>query len=204
MKNILIAAASVATIAFAGTASAQQASVDINAAVASKCGISTQQSVITLGTDLTDDQARVRGAVTQEIATALNGAQIVAFCNAPNSTVNVERGVLTRVGATGTGLTDGGFAQHVRYNLDTSINNLFLDSTSTAGGSTVANRFGGHISLSSTATHLRFDPATSAGTAVASTNGSSPTATNWSSVTDRRLAAGSYTGFVTVTLTPGA
>lgn len=205
MKKTILAAASIATLAFAGAASAQTVNqqVDINASVGSKCGISAQQTSVTLG-DLTNADARVRAAVTQEIATALNGAQIVAFCNAPNSTVNVERGVLTRVGATGTGLVDGGFAQHVRYNLDASINGLALDSTSTAGGSTVASRFGGHISLGSTATHLRFDPATTAGTAVASSNGSSPTATNWTSLTDRRLAAGSYAGFVNVTLTPGA
>lgn len=205
MKNLLLAAASAAAFAFAGTASAQTVNqqVDINALVASKCGVSAQQTTVTLG-DLTDSQARVRSAVTQEIATALNNARVIAFCNAPNSTVNVERGVLTRVGATGNGLTEGGFAQFVRFNLDTSIDGLFLDSTSTAGGSQVNARFGGHYSLSSTATHLRFDPAASAGTAVATSNGTSPTATNWSSLTDRRLAAGNYTGFVNVTLTPGA
>lgn len=203
MKKILIAATSVATFAFAGVASAQTQQVDINANVASKCGVSAQQTTITLG-DLTDSRALVRTAVTQEIATALNNARVIAFCNAPNSSVAVERAVLARVGATGTGLTDGGFAQHVRYNLDASIDNLFLDSTSTVGASTVANRFGGHNSASSSATHLRFEPATTAGNAVASTNGSSPTSTDWSSVTDRRLAAGNYTGYVNVTLTPGA
>ncbi|MBL4897184.1 MAG: hypothetical protein JKY75_10050, partial [Erythrobacter sp.] len=125
-------------------------------------------------------------------------------CNAPNSQVEVQRAVLARVGATGTGLTDGGFSQFVRYNLDTSINGLALDSTSTVGASTVANRFGGHISLSSTATHLQFAQAASNGQAVASSNGSTSTATDWSSLTDRRLAAGNYTGFVNVILTPGA
>ena len=39
------------------------------------------------------------------------------------------------------------------------------------------------------------------GSAVASSNGSNETATNWSSLTDRRLAAGDYTGYVTVELT---
>ena len=205
MKKIATAAAAAAlSIAFAGTASAQAVNqqVDINANVASKCGISAQQTSVTLG-DLTDAQAKVRSAVTQEIATALNGARIVGFCNAPNSQVEVQRAVLARVGATGTGLTDGGFSQFVRYNLDASINGLALDSTSNTGSSPVANRFGGHISLGSTATHLQFDPTASDGQAVASSNGSTPIATNWSSLTDRRLAAGNYTGYVNVIMTPG-
>ncbi len=204
MKKVVLAATAIAALGVAGSANAQVSQqVDINASVASKCGISAQQTTVTLG-DLTNAQAKVRGAVTQEIADALNGAKIIAFCNAPNSTVNVERSVLARDGATGTGLVDGGFAQFVRYNLDASINGLALDSTSTAGGSTVAARFGGHDSLSSAATHLHFAPAAASGAAVASSNGSSPTATNWSSLTDRRLAAGNYTGYVNVTLTPGA
>ena len=206
MKKLVSAAAAVAlSIGFAGAASAQTVNqqVDINANVASKCGISAQQTSITLG-DLTDANAKVRSAVTQEIATALNNARIIGFCNAPNSQVEVQRAVLARVGATGTGLTDGGFSQFVRYNLDASINGLALDSTSTSGPSTVANRFGGHISLSSTATHLQFAQAASNGLAVASSSGSTPTATNWTARTDRRLAAGNYTGFVNVILTPGA
>lgn len=206
MKRIVIAAATAALVAgVAGTASAQvNKQVDINGTVASKCGISAQSSTVTLANDLTDANAKVRSAVTQEIATALNGAKIVAFCNHGNSQVNVERAVLARDGATGNGLTTGDFAQFIRYNLDASINGLFLDSTTTAGASTVAQRFGGHDSLSSTATHLQFAPSASGGAAVASSNGSSPIATNWSSLTDRRLAAGAYTGYVNVTLTPGA
>ncbi|HCB77303.1 MAG TPA: hypothetical protein DEP68_00830, partial [Erythrobacter sp.] len=120
MKKLVSAAAAVAlSIGFAGAASAQTVNqqVDINANVASKCGISAQQTSITLG-DLTDANAKVRSAVTQEIATALNNARIIGFCNAPNSQVEVQRAVLARVGATGTGLTDGGFSQFVRYNLD--------------------------------------------------------------------------------------
>lgn len=204
MKKVLLAAGAIAALTTAGTASAQVSQrVDINASVDSKCGVSAQQTVVTLG-DLTNAQAKVRASVTQEIADALNGAKIIAFCNAPNSTVEVERAVLARDGRTGTGLTDGGFAQHVRYNLDASINGLPLDSTSTAGGSTVAARFGGHDSASSTATHLKFEPAASNGTAVASSNGSSETSIDWTSLTDRRLAAGTYNGYVNVTLTPGA
>ena len=176
MKKLVSAATAVAlSIGFASAASAQAVNqqVDINANVASKCGISAQQTSITLG-DLTDANAKVRSAVTQEIATALNNARLIGFCNAPNSQVEVQRAVLARVGATGTGLTDGGFSQFVRYNLDASINGLALDSTSTSGPSTVANRFGGHISLSSTATHLQFAQATTNGQAVASSNGSGP------------------------------
>lgn len=204
MKKIVLAATTaILSLGLASAASAQSQAIDINADVDSKCGISAASTVVTLG-DLTGSNAKVRSAVTQEIANGLNAAKIIAFCNAPNSTVNVERSVLARVGATGTGLTDGGFAQFVRFNLDASINGLALDSTSTAGGSTVAQRFGGHDSGSSTATHLQFAPATSAGAAVASSNGSTPTATNWSSLTDRRLAAGDYVGEVEVTLTPGA
>src|SRR5690606_29022120 len=99
----------------------------------------------------------------------------------------------------------GGFAQFVRYNLDTSINGLALDSTSTDGGTVVADRFGGHDSGSSTATHVKFAQAASNGAAVASSSGATPTAaTGWASLTDRRLAAGDYTGYVTIELTPAS
>src|SRR5690242_19624222 len=200
VKRIVFAAATAAMIAgYAGAASAADVSkqIDINASVGSKCGISAHQSVVTLG-DITDANAKVRSAVTQEIATGLNNDNIVAFCNAPNSAV------LARDGSSGNGLVDGGFAQFVRYNLDSSIGGVALDSTSTDGGSQVAARFGGHDSLSEASTHVFFTPAAANGAPVASSNGSTPTSTNWTSLTDRRLAAGTYTGYVNITLTPGA
>ena len=142
--------------------------------------------------------------MTTEIADALNGARIIAFCNGVNNSVTVDRAVLARTGATGNGLTEGGFAQFIRYNLDTTINGLALDTTSTAGASNVAQRFGGHVSLSDSNTHVRFAQAASNGGAVATSGGSSDIATNWGSNTDRRLAAGAYTGSVNVTVAPGA
>ena len=205
MNRIALVAASTAALLVAGAASAQDSqSVAINASVAPKCGVSAQQTTVTLAADLTDADAKVRSGVTTEIANALNGARIVAFCNGVNNSVEVKRAVLARTGATGSGLADGGFAQFIRYNLDTSLNGVALDSTSTEGASTVASRFGGHISLSDSNTHVRFAQAASNGAPVASSNGSTPTATNWSSLTDRRLAAGAYTGSVEVIVTPGA
>lgn len=205
MNRIAFAAASAAALLVAGAASAQDTqSVAINASVAAKCGVSAQQTTVTLGADLTDADAKVRTGVTTEIANALNGARIIAFCNGVNNTVEVKRAVLARTGSTGSGLTDGGFAQFINYNLDASLNGVALDSTSSAGASTVASRFGGHISLSDSNTHVRFAQAASNGAPVASSNGSTPTATNWSSLTDRRLAAGTYTGSVEVTVTPSA
>ncbi|MFN3931009.1 MAG: hypothetical protein ACK4JY_04595 [Brevundimonas sp.] len=206
MKKTLFAATSAAALILsAGAASAQDSqAVAINASVANKCGVSAQATTVTLSTDLTDSEAKVRSGVTTEIADALNGARIIAFCNGVNSSVTVERAVLARNGSSGNGLVDGGFAQFIRYNLDASINGLALDSTSGAGASTVAQRFGGHVSLSDSNTHVRFAQATSGGAAVASAGGSSPTAINWSSSTDRRLAAGTYTGSVNVIVAPGA
>lgn len=205
MNRIALVAASTAALLVAGAASAQDSqSVAINASVAPKCGVSAQQTTVTLAADLTDADAKVRSGVTTEIANALNGARIVAFCNGVNNSVEVKRAVLARTGATGAGLADGGFAQFIRYNLDASLNGVALDSTSTEGASTVASRFGGHISLSDSNTHVRFAQAASNGAPVASSNGSTPTATNWSSLTDRRLAAGAYTGSVEVIVTPGA
>lgn len=205
MKRIILAAASVAL--FAGSASAQSVNqtVTFEGEVAAKCGISAQSSSFVLNSDLTDSAARVRAAVTQEIADGLNNARIVGFCNGLNNNVTVERDVLARDGATGNGLTDGGYAQFIRYNLDASINGLPLDSTGTPGATTVTQRFGGHISLSDSNTHIRFAPSASNGTAVATSNGATRNAaTGWSSLTDRRLAAGDYTGAVTVTLSPAA
>ncbi len=204
-RTVFAAASAAALFLAAGAASAQDTqTIAINASVAAKCGVTASASTVTLTSDLTDADAKVRSAVTGEIAQALNGAQIVAFCNGINNSVTVERAVLARTGATGTSTTTGGFAQFVRYNLDTTLNGVALDTTSTAGPSTVASRFGGHISLSDTNTHVRFAAASTNGGAVASSNGSSATATDWSSLTDRRLAAGAYTGSVSVTVAPGA
>lgn len=205
MNRIAFVAASAAALLVASAASAQDTqSVAINASVAPKCGVSAQQTTVTLAADLTDADAKVRSGVTTEIANALNGARIVAFCNGVNNSVEIKRAVLARTGATGTSTTEGGFAQFIRYNLDATLGGVALDSTSTDGASTVASRFGGHISLSDSKTHVLFAQAASNGAPVASSNGSTPTATNWSSLTDRRLAAGAYTGSVEVIVTPGA
>lgn len=206
MKRILFAATSAAALILtAGAASAQTSqSVAVNASVAAKCGVSATTSTVTLSADLTGLDAKVRSGVTTEIATALNGAKIIAFCNGTSNNVTVERAVLARTGATGNGTTEGGFAQFIRYNLDASINGLALDTTSTAGASVVGQRFGGHTSASDSNTHVRFASAASQGEAVASSGGTNATATNWSSATDRRLAAGAYTGSVSVTVAPAA
>lgn len=205
MKKIAFAAASAAALLVAGTASAQQVQVDINGFVASKCGITAQNRTVNLANDLTNDQAKARSAVTQEIADALNGARIVAFCNQVNSQVEVKRAVLRLVGTTNGNGVAGGFANQIRYNLDASLGGTFLDSTTSAGASTVAARFGGHDSLSDSNTHVRFAPSATNGNAVATIGGySDQYHTNWGANTDRRLAAGTYQGAVQVILTPGA
>lgn len=204
MNRAIFVAASAAALLVAGAASAQTASqtVTINGNVEAKCGVTAQSSTITLAGDLTDGRALVRGGVTQEIATALNSAQIIPFCNGTTNQVEIKRAVLARSGATGGGLL-GDFAQYVRYNLDASIGSTLLDTTS-VDGSSAAGRFGGHFSAGSTATHLNFAPAASAGNAVATSGGSDVTSGAWSSLTDRRLASGAYQGSVQVILTPGA
>lgn len=205
MKRIILAASTaIALAATAGAASAAETTrIDIDAEVASKCGITSSSSLITLD-ELTGADAKVRSNVTDEIATKLNQAKVIPFCNKGGSQVKVERAVLSLASATGTGVTTGGYAQFVRYNLDTSINGLPLDSTSVAGASTVAQPFGGHTSAGDANTHIKFVKAVVDGTAVASSNGSSSVATNWSSLTDRRLIAGDYSGYVTIELTPAA
>lgn len=205
MKRIILAAST--AIAFAATAgaasAAETATININAEVASKCGISASSSLISLE-DITGTDAKVRSNVTEEIASKLNQAKVIPFCNKAGSQVKVERAVLSLVGFSGTSTTTGGYAQHVRYNLDTSINGLPLDSTSVAGASNVGVPFGGHTSAGDANTHIKFVKAASQGDAVASSNGTSPVATNWSSLTDRRLIAGNYTGYVTIELTPAS
>lgn len=203
MKRIILAASTaIALAATAGAVSAAETTrIDINAQVASKCGISASSALITLD-ELTGADAKVRSNVTEEIATKLNQAKVIPFCNKGGSQVKVERAVLAVAAPSGTGTTTGGFAQYVRYNLDTSIAGLALDTTSVAGASTVAQPFGGHTSASDANTHIKFEKAALNGTAVASSNGSTAIATDWSSLTDRRLIAGNYSGYVTIELTP--
>ncbi len=203
MKRSILAASAVAMFAVAGSAqAATTANIAINAQVDSKCGISSTASSITLG-DLTDSNALVRDGVTEEIAQKLNAANVIAFCNNGGSKVEVKRAVLAPANTTGNGLA-GDFAQYIRYNLDTSINGLALDSTSVSGPSTVAQRFGGHYSASEAATHVVFTKAASAGAAVAATGDGDRTSTNWNGTTDRRMVAGNYSGYVSIELTPGA
>ena len=205
MKRIILAASTaVVFAATAGAASAaESATVQISGQVASKCGVSATTTQFTLD-ELTGADAKVRTAVTDEIAAKLNSAKIIPFCNKAGSKVEVKRAVLSRSGNTGSGTTTGGYAQHVRYNLDASIAGLALDSTSVAGASTVAQPFGGHTSASDANTHIKFVKAAAQGDAVASSNGSTDVATDWSSLTDRRLIAGTYTGYVTIELTPAS
>ena len=208
MKRILCAAASVAALTLtAGAASAQDAqnaAVADTATVNAKCGVTARANTVEVAGDLTGTDAKVRSGVTTEIANALNTAQIVAFCNGVNNSVTIERSVLARTGSTGNGTTEGGFAQFINYHLDATINGMALDSTTTAAASSVAQRFGGHTSLSDSRTHVRFAQASSNGAAVAASGGSNATALNWNAATDRRLAAGAYTGSVNVIVAPGA
>lgn len=204
MKRSILVASAAAVFAIAGSAQAATSTqIDINAKVDSKCGISSDASSISL-TDLTNADAKVREGVTEEIAQKLNAANVIAFCNNGGSKVEVKRAVLALNGATGSGLV-GDFAQFINYNLDTSINGLALDSTSTDGASSVATRFGGHDSKSEASTHVTFTKATTNGAAVASSSGTSRISANgWVPRTDRRMAAGTYTGYVSIELTPGA
>ncbi len=204
MKRSILAASAAAVFAVAaGSAQAATTNIDISAKVDSKCGISSQSSSISL-TDLTDGNAKIRSTVTEEIAQKLTEARVVAFCNNGGSTVKVQRSVLALAGANGNGLAQGGFAQFINYNLDTSVAGLELDSTSTANGSTVTQRFGGHDSLSETNTHVKFAKAANRGAAAPATGGSDRTDVNWTAVTDRRMAAGNYSGYVSIELTPAA
>lgn len=205
MNRAIFAAASAVALLVAGSASAQvaQQTVTINGNVEAKCGVTAQTSTINLAGDLTDSRALVRTAVTQEIATALNAAQIIPFCNGTTNQVEIKRAVLARSGATGGGLL-GDFAQYVRYNLDASLGGTVLDTTTVDGATSNVGRFGGHFSAGSTATHLNFAPSASNGNAVAASGGSDTTSGTWNARTDRRLAAGAYQGSVQVVLTPGA
>ena len=208
MKRILCAAASVAALTLtAGAASAQDgaqnAAVAVTATVNAKCGVTARANTVEVAGDLTGTDAKVRSGVTTEIANALNTAQIVAFCNGVSNSVTIERSVLARTGATGNSTTEGGFAQFINYHLDATMNGMALDTTSAAGASNVAQRFGGHTSLSDSRTHVRFAQASTNGAAVAASGGSNATALNWNAATDRRLAAGTYTGSVNVIVAPG-
>jgi hypothetical protein len=205
MNRAIFAAASAAALLVAGSASAQvaQQTVTINGNVEAKCGVTAQTSTINLTGDLTDSRALVRTAVTQEIATALNAAQIIPFCNGTTNQVEIKRAVLARSGATGGGLL-GDFAQYVRYNLDASLGGTVLDTTTVDGATSNVGRFGGHFSAGSTATHLNFAPSAANGNAVAASGGSDTSMGTWNARTDRRLAAGAYQGSVQVVLTPGA
>lgn len=204
MKRILCATAGL--MAIAGAANAQDVeSLAINGEVAAKCGVYGSTLTVDLPQELTNENAMLRGAVSGEIATALNGARLIAFCNGVGNTVQVERAVLANTDASITdngSLASGGFAQYVKYELDMSLNGTVLDSTTSATASP-ANRFGGHNSGSSSATWLQFQ---AVGNAVPSSNSSNNkfAASGWASLTDRRMAAGNYVGSVRVTVTPGA
>lgn len=219
MKTITIlataAVAAIATPAFAQDSNNHDVTITVQGSTPAKCNIAADDSTITLtGYDLTNDQGRVRNNVDQKVANALSGLNLKAWCNGARNGVAVSRSALT----TGNGNAVNGFNQAIVYDLNVLIDGATRDGAAFFDGTSDGPANGPGIGAGSGIAVPAFGPTgqgskisfvTEPGTSVdAVSNGQggaevTRTAFNGSENNAARMVAGTYTGTVTLTLTPG-
>lgn len=210
------AVAAIATPAFAQESSNNHdVQITVQGSTPAKCNIAADDSTIILtGYDLTNDQGRVRNNVDQKVANALSGLNLKAWCNGARNGVAVSRSALT----TGNGNAVNGFNQAIVYDLNVLIDGAtrdgaaFFDGTSDgpangpgigSGSGIVVPAFG----PTGQGSKISFvpEPGTSVAAVSAGQGGAEVTraAFNGSENNAARMVAGTYSGTVTLTLTPG-
>lgn len=219
MKKFIMSSVALAAIAVSAPAFAENnhdVTITVEGSTPAKCNINSDDTQVTLeGYDLTNDQGRVRANVANKVANALTGLNLRAWCTGGHNGVVVSRSALT----TGNGnATDTGFNQAIVYDLNMNIDGAtrngqaFFDGTSDGPGN------GPGIGVGSGEVVPEFGP-TGQGSKIsfvqepgstvsATTNGQNGAETDRvafnGTESNARLVAGTYTGTVTVTLTPGA
>ena len=217
MKNIAILAAA-AAVMMSGSAFAATQSIVVNGAVTPQCAITATATTVTIAAaNLADTDGYARLNVGSDVALALNGAGIQAWCTGATNGVVLSRTALLK----GAGTVDAsGFANGIAYDIAVKIPGALrgdgLDGSATgiegtsdgagfgpgvgAGNASAAVDSFGPTGSGVPVTFLNEGSSTSG--AITTLGGVGPTG-GFTVLNTNRLAAGNYTSTVTQTLTPG-
>ena len=215
MKNIAILAGA-AAIMMSAPAFAASNGVVVNGSVTAQCAVTAMSAVVTVTNSLADTTGFARTNIAGDVATALNGAGVQAWCTGATNGVVISRTAFTRAGAV---VDASGFANGVVYDLALTIpGGIRSDTNSTTVDGTadgVGNGPGAGAGVG-VGTVDSFGPTGLGVTLSFSTEGTSTSgAITSNAVVDgpttgfavnnaNRLAAGTdYTSTVTISLTPG-
>ena len=211
MKKLLvlsaIATATIATPALADgdNTGPDTTTITVNAVNPAKCNVTASGNSVSLANNqISDSDGFAVNDLGARISTALNGLTINAWCTGGANTVNLQRTALVRATTNGAQTTEG-FNQAVIYDINMDIADAIrADGTKPIEGSSDGNvgptdvgRFGptgaGSLVVFSQESASN---ATSIGTA-----GGSGARSGFTS-SPARLAAGTYSGSVTIVVTP--
>jgi hypothetical protein len=219
LNRLLAAAASLVALAIAAPAFAadtpDSTDVTINGTIAPACSVTATSNSVTLPDgSIANSDSYVNPGVAAAIANALNGAGVYAWCNGNHNAVVVSRTALVTNG----GVDQNGFASGVRYDLwitiadafATNTNSSLVDGSSDGAGNGPGIGVGTSYYVSAfgqpgPGTQVIFSAEGGTGNVSAVSNPSPSYDGPYGgfTTTNARLLAGTYTGHVTITLTPG-
>jgi len=219
MMKMLLATAAVAAIGIAAPAFAQDAattsapsskSFSVTADNPAKCQINADQTSVTLADDsISNDQGRARANIGQKVAQALDGLNAHAWCTGASNGLVLTRSSLI----TGDGTSVDGFAQAVIYDIAVDLSDASRQSGTkpvegTADGGTNGPGVGSgssdpvsHFGPTGQGSKLKFSNEAGS-TSEATTVNADGQRRDFYTPSNARLTSGSYTGTVTLTLTP--
>jgi hypothetical protein len=215
MKKIAYLVGAMALVTAAPAFAAGQ-SITVNGSAAAQCSITGSPSV-TVNNDLADASGFARANVAADVATALNGANVTAWCTGNKNAVVISRTAFVKTGGTTGGVVDGsGFANGVVYDLALSIpggirsdTNSDTDVDGTSDGAGQGPGAGSYTNLSvdsfgptGNGVVLQFGQEAGSSSIATTANGGDGATTAFSGNNSNRLSAGSYKSTVTVTLSP--
>jgi hypothetical protein len=215
MKKIAYIVSALALVS-AGQAFAAAQPVTVNGEVTAQCKI-TGTSFVTVSNDLADGDGFARTDIGADVATALNGATVTAWCSGNNNSVVVSRTAFVKTGGTPGGIVDGsGFANGAVYDVAVSIpggvrsdtnSDVDVDGSSDGAGNGPGAGAGAGLGVDSfgplgTGVVLTFANEGSSESGAITEDGADGATGEFSVDSNNRLSAGAYTSTVTVTLGP--
>lgn len=180
--------------------------ITVNAFNPAKCNVTASANTVALASNqISDSDGFAVTDLGTKVAAALNGLTINAWCTGAKNTVNLQRTALVRNTTSGDQTTEG-FNQSVIYDINMDIAGAVrADGTTPLEGSSDGNvgptdvmRFG--ATGAGAAVSFSQEAASNA-SSVGTAGGSGPRSGFTSSAA--RLAAGQYSGTVTIIVTPG-
>lgn len=188
------------------------AGVTVGGATPPKCEVSAAATTVTLSDDLTNENGRVKNNVGGKVADMLNTLNVKGWCTGNRNALVVSRSTLNH----GDGQRDeAGFNHAILYDINVNVANAFdTEGSPLADGTTDGPASGPGIGGAANRPALRFGAEgagedftfSQAGQASAVTNGrfaESGSENGEFTLSNARIAAGEYSGTVTITLTPG-